>query len=91
MKFFTINRVVALATPLFTTLAVAIAHLALTRFGFHVSPDAIVPVETTVAVSAAGAALKWLHGYQKHEQRQAELALHNVVVTSGTAAKGPAK
>lgn len=75
MKFLTINRVVVLATPVFTTVAVAIAHLLLTRFGYHVSPDALVPVETTVAISAGGAALKWLHGYQKHEERQHELVL----------------
>ena len=73
-QLFPINRVVVLATPIFTTLAVAISHLLLTRFGYHVSPDALVPVETTIAISAAAAAIKWLHGYQLHEKRQAELA-----------------
>lgn len=64
----TVNRVVAFLTPAFTIASVAVSQLALTRFGFHVSPEVLVPVETTVAASAAGAALKWLHGHQKYEQ-----------------------
>jgi hypothetical protein len=70
---FALNRVVVLLTPLFTTAAVAVSHLALTRFGFHVSPNTLVAVETTVGGSAAAAALKWLHGHQKYEVLQHDL------------------
>ncbi len=77
-----VNRVVALLTPVFTLASVAASQLVLTRFGFHVPPEALVPVETTVAVSAAGSALKWLHGHQKYEELvhdglMAELAIQH--------------
>jgi hypothetical protein len=79
----TVNRVVAVLTPVFTVASVAISQLVLTRFGFHVAPEALVPVETTVAVAAVGAALSWLHGHQKyealvHDGLMAELAIKHV-------------
>lgn len=76
---FSVNRIIAFLTPVFTTAAVALSHLALTRLGFHISPDALVAVETTVAASAAGAALKWLHGHQRYESY-----LHDIEVFGRT-------
>lgn len=66
---FPINRVVALATPLFSAAGAVGSAWLLKHFpGAPVpSPTELLGVEITVATSATAAAVKWLHGHQRYE------------------------
>jgi hypothetical protein len=72
---FSLNRVVALLTPVFSAGAAVGSAWLLKHFpGVPVpSSSELLGVEVTVATSAGAAALKWLHGHQAWEQRLAKL------------------
>lgn len=73
---FSVNRIVALLTPVFTAGA-ALASAYAAKHGLNLSASEVLTVEVAAATAAGGAALKWLHGHQKYEQivHDAELAL----------------
>lgn len=80
------NRLVALLTPAFS--AVAAIGTAWARKhcpGLPVpSVTELVGIELSAATAAAGAALKWLHGHQKWEER-ADHAAHWAAQAAGDA------
>lgn len=85
-----LNRVVAFLTPVFAAVAgVGSAWLARHFPGIPPLPPAdIVAFEITAATTAAGAALKWLHGSQLaeryvHEGEQFAKSLHLQATESG--------
>jgi hypothetical protein len=86
---FSVNRVVALLTPVFSAGAAVGSAWLLKHFPGLPAPSAgeILGVEVTVATSAAGAALKWLHGHQAYEQRLVQYA---EVLKQGEVAVGKA-
>jgi hypothetical protein len=68
-----LNRVVALATPLFAAAAGWVATwLAENVPGVSISQDALEEVFIAGALIALAPAAQWLHGWQKWEARQAE-------------------
>ena len=75
------NRVVAVATPLlFAPLAGAVTAWLAEHFpGFNVDQSALEEIFIAGALIALAPAAQWLHGWQKFEARQAELA-KNVAV-----------
>jgi hypothetical protein len=70
------NRIVAVATPLlFAPLAGAVsAWLAVHFPGFNIDRGALEEIFIAGALIALAPAAQWLHGWQKFEARQAELA-----------------
>jgi hypothetical protein len=80
------NRVVAVLTPLlFAPLAGAIAAWLAEHFpGIQVDRDAVEKIFIAGALTALAPATQWLHGWQKHEARQAELQ-RDVAVAGATA------
>jgi hypothetical protein len=69
----TLNRFVALLTPLVFAPAAGWAASAVARYapGIDVSQDDIQKVFIAGALIALAPAAQWLHGWQKHEARQA--------------------
>ena len=68
-----LNRVVALATPLFAAAAGWVATwLADNVPGVSISPDALEEIFIAGALVALAPAAQWLHGWQKWEARQAD-------------------
>jgi hypothetical protein len=67
------NRVVAVMTPVFTLAAAALTGYVAKHFpGLpRIPASEIAALEGVVALSAAAAALKWIHGWQQHEARKA--------------------
>jgi hypothetical protein len=67
------NRVVALLTPLvFAPLAGALSALVASEFpGVEVSASALEEIFIAGALIALAPAAQWLHGWQKHEAREA--------------------
>src|SRR6185312_15056998 len=82
-----LNRIVALCTPLFTAVAGVVSGYA-AKYGFHLDPTQVVAVEALAATSAAGSALKWLHGSQKVEAYAAEAALVEKLIAAELAQAG---
>ncbi len=72
---FSLNRVVALLTPVFSAGAAVGSAWLLKHFPGVPVPSAneLLGVEVTVTTSAGAAALKWLHGHQAWEKRVAEI------------------
>src|SRR5579862_986678 len=64
------NRIVTILTPVFTAVAALGSGYIAKSTGLNVSPAELLAVETTVGVSAAGAAIKWLHGWSVFEQAE---------------------
>jgi hypothetical protein len=71
------NRIVALLTPLvFAPLAGAIAAWVAENLpGVEVSASSLEEIFIAGALIALAPAVQWLHGWQKHEERQAEAAM----------------
>jgi hypothetical protein len=68
-----LNRVVALATPLFAAAAGWVATwLAENVPGVSISQDALEEIFIAGALIALAPAAQWLHGWQKWEARQAD-------------------
>jgi hypothetical protein len=68
-----LNRAVALATPLFAAAAGWVATwLAENVPGVTISQDALEEVFIAGALIALAPAAQWLHGWQKYEARQAD-------------------
>jgi hypothetical protein len=68
-----LNRVVALLTPLFATAAGGVATWIAENFpGVEVSQGALEEIFIAGALVALAPAAQWLHGWQKHEAQQAE-------------------
>jgi hypothetical protein len=84
-----LNRLVALLTPLvFAPLAgVAAAWLAKHFPGVQVSQDDLQEIFVGGALIALAPAAQWLHGWQKHEARQAA-AEHEIELARAAAAGG---
>jgi hypothetical protein len=70
------NRVVAVATPLdFAPLAGAVSAWLAAHFpGFNVDQSSLEEIFIAGALIALAPAAQWLHGWQKFEARQAEIA-----------------
>jgi hypothetical protein len=89
------NRIVALLTPLvFAPLAGAVAAWLAEHFpGVDVDQGSLQQIFIAGALIALAPAAQWLHGWQKHEARQAELerdvALASVTATAASAATLP--
>lgn len=83
------NRVVAVATPLvFAPLAGAISAWLAKHFpGFNVPQEHLQQIFIAGSLIALAPAAQWLHGWQKFEARQAEMA-KDVAVEAAPAA-GP--
>ena len=83
----TLNRLVVLLTPLVFAPAAGWAASAVARYapGIDVSQDDIQKVFIAGALIALAPAAQWLHGWQKHEARQAvgELAVETGLATGG--------
>jgi hypothetical protein len=84
------NRIVALLTPLvFAPLAGAIAAWLAEHFpGVEVDQGSLEQIFIAGALIALAPAAQWLHGWQKHEARQAEL--ERDVALASAAAPAPA-
>jgi hypothetical protein len=68
-----LNRVVALATPVFAAAAGWVATWVADNFpGVTISQDALEEIFIAGALIALAPAAQWLHGWQKFEARQAE-------------------
>jgi len=90
---FPLNRVVVLLTPLFTAAAAVGSAWLVKHFpGLPVpSQGELLGVELAGATAAGGAALKWLHGHQKYEDRLAVLerdAIHIATTVTDAAEAG---
>ncbi|HKG39810.1 MAG TPA: hypothetical protein VKB25_12530 [Conexibacter sp.] len=89
------NRIVALLTPLvFAPLAGAVAAWLAEHFpGIEVDQESLQQIFIAGALVALVPATQWLHGWQKHEARQAELerdvALASLTATAATATAMP--
>jgi hypothetical protein len=85
------NRIVAVLTPLvFAPLAGACAAWLSQHFpGVDVDRDQLQQIFIAGALIALAPAAQWLHGWQKHEARQAELQ-HELALASATAPPPPA-
>jgi hypothetical protein len=85
----TLNRLVALLTPLVFAPAAGWAASVIARYapGIDVSQDDIQKVFIAGALIALAPAAQWLHGWQKHEARQfaAETAVETGLATGGDA------
>lgn len=75
---FSINRVVALLTPIFAGVAGWIAQWCAEHLPGAPNLDSgeLTAVFIAGATAATGAALQWLNGWQKHEDREALLEAH---------------
>jgi hypothetical protein len=89
------NRIVALLTPLvFAPLAGAMAAWLAEHFpGIEVDQESLQQIFIAGALVALVPATQWLHGWQKHEARQADLerdvALASVTATAPSAPAMP--
>lgn len=65
------NRIVVLLTPIFAALSGWIAQLITEHFpgAPNLNREELTAVFITGAVAAITAAVKWLEGWQKHEER----------------------
>ena len=90
------NRIVAFLTPLvFAPLAGGIAAwVAENAPGVDLSQERLTNVFIAGAVVALAPALQWLHGWQKHEEREAvaqqAVELANIEAAAATVAQEPA-
>jgi hypothetical protein len=86
------NRIVAVLTPLvFAPLAGAVAAWLSQHFpGVDVSEGSLEEVFIAGALIALAPAAQWLHGWQKHEARQAELQRDVALATAAAPAAGGA-
>lgn len=90
------NRVVAVLTPLlFAPLAGVIAAWLAEHFpGIQVDQSSVEKIFIAGALTALAPATQWLHGWQKHEARQAELerdvALASVAIPATATSGSPA-
>ena len=66
------NRIVALFTPVFVAGSALLSGYVAKTTGLNVNPAELVAVESAVGLSAAGAALKWLHGWSGYEKAEVE-------------------
>jgi hypothetical protein len=84
------NRIVALLTPLvFAPLAGAVAAWLAEHFpGVEVDQGSLEQIFIAGALIALAPAAQWLHGWQKHEARQAELE-RDVALASAAASVVP--
>ena len=81
------NRIVALITPVAALAAGACASWLARHFpGMHVSQSDLQSVFIAGAVAVLLPAAQWLHGWQKHEARQADTAN---AIKLGTLAAAP--
>ena len=81
------NRIVALVTPVAALAAGACATWLAQHFpGLHVTENDLQSVFIAGAVVVLAPAAQWLHGWQKHEARQAEAAQ---AIQLGTLAAAP--
>lgn len=82
------NRIVALLTPLvFAPLAGAVAAWLAEHFpGVEVDQGSLEQIFIAGALIALAPAAQWLHGWQKHEARQAELARDVALASPATPA-----
>ena len=71
------NRIVAFLTPVFVAGSALLSGYVAKTTGLNVNPAELVAVESAVGLSAAGAALKWLHGWSVYEQA-AQYAKHGL-------------
>ena len=85
----TLNRLVVLLTPLVFAPAAGWAASAIAKYapGVDVSQDDIQKVFIAGALIALAPAAQWLHGWQKHEARQAaaEQAVETGLASGGAA------
>lgn len=80
-----LNRVVALLTPLFATAAGGVATWIAENFpGVEVSQGALEEIFIAGALVALAPAAQWLHGWQKFEARQADRE-HDVALAEAAA------
>lgn len=63
---FSVTRIVALLTPVFTAGA-ALASAYAAKHGLNLPASEVLTVEIAAGTAGLGAALKWLHGYQAFE------------------------
>jgi hypothetical protein len=82
-----LNRVVALFTPVFTAVA-GLASAYAAKHGLNLDPTEVAAVEALVATSAAGAALKWLHGSQAIDKYEAEAVRIEKLIAAEAAKAG---
>jgi hypothetical protein len=69
---FPINRLVALLTPLISALAgLIVAWVAKKLPGVELAPAELTALIASVVTCLLAVAVKWLDGWQKHEQRLA--------------------
>jgi hypothetical protein len=82
------NRIVALLTPLvFAPLAGAVAAWLAEHFpGVEVDQGSLEQIFIAGALIALAPAAQWLHGWQKHEARQAELERDVALATAAAPA-----
>ena len=86
------NRIVALLTPLvFAPLAGACAAWLAENFpGVEVDQGSLEQIFIAGALIALAPAVQWLHGWQKHEARQAELQRDVALASAAAAPLAPA-
>jgi hypothetical protein len=81
------NRIVALVTPFAALAAGACASWLAQHFpGMNIQANDLQSVFIAGAVVVLAPAIQWLHGWQKHEARQAETAQ---AITLGTLTAAP--
>jgi hypothetical protein len=84
-----LNRIVALLTPLAAALAGAVAAWLSQHFpGLEVDRDALEEIFIAGAVVTLAPAAQWLHGWQRYEARQAELQREVARATAGATDAG---
>lgn len=84
---FSVNRIVALLTPVFTAGAgLATAYAA--KHGLNLPASEVLTVEIAAATAAGGAALKWLHGHQQYEKIVADAEKVLTLIKSEEAIRG---
>lgn len=74
----TANRLVAFLTPIFVGLAGYIVSWVAEHFpgAPNLDKDQLTALFVLGGLSAFGSAVKWLHGWQKHEENLTVLAVH---------------
>jgi hypothetical protein len=85
------NRLVALLTPLFASAAGLVAKLiAENAPGLNISAEDLTTVFVGGSLIALAPALQWLHGWQKHEEREAEIQRAVEVAAASAVPAAPA-
>jgi hypothetical protein len=81
------NRIVAILTPLvFAPVAGGAAAWLAEHFpGTEVDPERLTEIFIAGALIALAPALQWLHGWQKHEQREADASREADLAEAGAA------